>query len=190
MLATLTLLLFTLAQAETLLRVPVFVTSDEGPVPVRALNQKLSAAGHPTLSEWVELKEGPLARARVSLLESRIELAGTLVGGAFRDAMRVFEYAPGEQRAPGFETCYVGDPARVSDLAVMLGDYFYSEYLGIWGWRHRGQTVVYDDDTLAYIERNSPPLWRTVPRDDSLLLLTRVTPDGRDLHVSRIKKCD
>lgn len=190
MLAALTLLLM-LAHAEPRLRVPVFVTSDYGPVPVHLLNQKVAAfAPNPRVPEWIELSENVLSKVRVDLVDANIELARRMVGGAFRNAERVFEYAPGDLRAPGFETCYVGDPSIVSDFVNSLGDYFYSEHLSVWGWRYRSKTVVYYDEDREYLERHSPELWRSNPRDDSLLLLTRVLPDGRDIHVTRIKKCE
>lgn len=190
-------LFFTCADArgEASLRVPVFIVTGASaqPVPVHALNQELlTRPATEPVPEWIEGSESEDVLAQVALIDTRITVAAARLGGVYSQAERAFEFAPNDHHAPGYETCFRGEPSQVGDAALALSETLYSEHLGFWGWKYRKQTVVFEmsDATRGYLEKNSPALWKTPPRDDSLLLLTRVTPDGRDIHVTRLKRCE
>ena len=191
------------AYGESTLQIPVFVdgvpAAAKGKqkdktrsMPVRWLNAKIKKAGLKPIPESVEITNSKDAK-QFDKISEEITAAAEKLGPEYKGMSMANESSPGENYAGDVTTCYTGRASDVPGLISDLTDVYYSEQLGLWGWKYKSKTN-YDaslDDGGKWLEENAPKVWKNWRGDDdTVLILTHEGDDGDDIEVALIKRCE
>jgi|GEM_PF-2530596 len=192
------------AYAGTTLRVPIFVENVPAAktakkqrsrtIPARWLNAKMKKAGLDPIPEYVEVSDQKDA-AQFKKIDNQIQAAAKDLGPEYKDIAIGGETAPQQNQAGDMKTCFTGRGDGVSDVVLSLTDVWYSEQLGVWGWKYKKTSKLLDaaandEDPDKYLSENSK-LWKAWRGDDdSVLILTHEGDGGDDVADAIIPRCD
>jgi len=201
-LITLFALMSASAYAETTLRIPVFVDgvpssakakqqkkNQTKKIPAKWFNATLKKAGIKAIPEYVEFTPGD--KFEMDKISQRVDEIGKHLGKGYEGLETVSELFPNENRSGDIQTCYTGRADGVWDAAASLIDVYYSDQMGLFGWKYHDKTVVdqNDKETKEFLKRSK--VWTNWKgSDDSVLLLTHVGDDGDDINTSIVDRCD
>jgi hypothetical protein len=192
------------AYGETTLRIPLFVDGVPSTakakqnkknafrkIPVAWFNSTLKKAGIKPLPDSIEYSSG--GNFDLDKINQEVEAAGKKLGKGYENLELVQDLIPGENYAGDIKTCYTGRADGVWDTAAELGDRFYSDQIGLLGWKYKDKVKYADDQDLNELKDflKDTKVWTNWKgKDDAVLILTHVGDDGDDIQVSIIDRCD
>lgn len=190
------------AFAETTLRIPVFVNGlpvsktakqkKDRTIPIRWLNSKIKKAGGKEIPEYVEVSDQKDAK-QFDQINKEIAAAAEALGPEYKDLAISGETAPQQNQAGDIKTCFTGRGDGVSDVVLSMTDVWYSEQLGVWGWKYKKATEYIDaneDEAKEWLADQSKLWTKWRGDDDSVLVLTHEGDDGDDVANAIIPRCD
>ncbi len=162
-------------------------------MPMAWFNKTVKKAGMKPLPEWIEHTPGKDVVDTSGIDEQLNEVAEKL-GKAYEGLQLASEGTPNENRAGNFSTCYTGRGDGVWAAVADLTDVYYSDQMGLFGWKYKKQTVLdesmQDDENKAWLNKNSK-LWKKWRGDDdSVLVVTHQGDGGDDVNDAIIDRCD
>lgn len=189
------------AYAKTTVRIPIFVEGvpaakstkkQTRAIPVRWLNSKIKKAGGEAIPEFVEVSEKADAQ-QFQVIEKQIAAAAEILGPDYSGLAIRGESAPQQNQAGDLKTCYTGRGDGVGNIVTVMADRWYSDQLGVWGWKYKNATVYVDaqeDDFKQFIS-DSSSLWKKWRGDDdAVLILTHEGDAGDDVADAIIPRCE
>lgn len=189
------LLLAFSAQAQTTLRIPLFIQDIEvDEVPAAVMNERFKKAGAPLIPEYVEITSAREGVEVFDALDKKIQASLEILGGDYAYLSRSRELVPASRKTAKLETCYTGNPLKVMDLVRSLPDLAYTEQLNAFAFKHKG-TIGFSDDmdeefADPAIYNGESKVWKNWnTQSDDVLVLSAHSDGGDDVNDSIIPRC-
>jgi hypothetical protein len=192
------------AYGETTLRIPLFVNGipssskakqnkkkQTDKIPMVWFNSTLKKKGIKPLPESVEFTPGD--KFSMDDINAEVEAVATKLGPDYKNLEIAGETLPNDNKTAKFKTCYTGRGDGVWNAVIGLADMYYSEQMGLWGWKYKDTIKYTDDQDLKATKEmlKDDKLWKNWRGDDDAVLIAlHVGDGGDDVQDIIIDRCD